>query len=516
MIRRLRSPSLFVTFAGAFLGVLVIAALLQGVALVTMGRSVMDRLARGRAEIQAREIALRLAEALEAEGDLASILDAYTPAGPGRGPVARGPEPLFFYRDATGKVTTPSRFPRRLAVWLGAFLEGEVGAEPPFGRRGREPRRPPPPDAPPGAEPPPGPDPRQRPRPEILARTPVTGPAGPAGEVVAVRFGLPPRFPGSAFGDRSMRLLFFVPLAVLVSALAGLLMFRHILRRIRELEKLAVRVADGNLNARVDDPGRDEIGRLGSALNVMTERLALAKATLEENDRQRRQLFADISHELATPLTSIRGYTETLLDKSVDISPGERRAYLQNVVDASQRVALLIEDLMELTRLEAGAVQMAKERLDWTALCRNTMNRFRSQFDDARVEIEWLGSEEPAWVMADGRRMEQVVDNLLVNALRYVPAGSSVTMGLEAVPHDSGLRYRLTVSDDGPGFPAEELEHVFDRFFRGRRAGATDGSGLGLAIVKEIVVSHGGEVRAHNREPTGAVIEVDLPAGSER
>jgi signal transduction histidine kinase len=344
----------------------------------------------------------------------------------------------------------------------------------------------------------------------------VTGPEGPAGEVFAVRFGLPPRFPGSAFGDRSTRLLFLVPLAVLISAFAGLLMFRLILRRIRELEKLAVRVADGDLSARVDEPGRDEIGRLGSALNVMTERLAVAKATLEQTDRQRRQLFADISHELATPLTSIRGYTETLLDESVEISPSERHAYLQNVVDASQRIALLIEDLMELTRLEAGAVQMAQERLDWTALCRNTLNRFRSQFEDAGVRIEWLGFEEPAWVMADGRRMEQVVDNLLVNALRYVPAGSGVKMELEAVPHDTGLRYRLTVSDDGPGFPQEELEHVFDRFFRGRRAGGTDGSGLGLAIVKEIVASHGGQVRAHNREPSGAVIEVDLPAGSDR
>jgi len=344
-----------------------------------------------------------------------------------------------------------------------------------------------------------------------LARFPVSPPAGDAGEILALRLGPAwslPRFPFGPFSG----LLLALPLAILLAAVAGLLLFRIILRRIRQLEVHAERIAAGDLQARVHDPGADEIGRLGAALNVMTERLAQARQDVESSDRQRRQLFADISHELATPLTAIRGYTETLLDPSMPVSPEERTHYLQSVAHASERLGFLVEDLLELTRFEAGAVQLSLEPLDWNALCRNTVQRFRPQFGKARLHIQWEGSSEAAWIRADGRRMEQVVDNLLANALRYVPSGGHVTLSLSTLFENDSPFHRLVVADDGPGFPPQELQHVFERFYRSERVGSTKGSGLGLAIVREIVRQHGGRVAAANRDGDGALVEVLLPA----
>ena len=315
-----------------------------------------------------------------------------------------------------------------------------------------------------------------------------------------------PRFPFWP-GSAGRPILLYLPVAVLVAGVAGLLLFRSFIRRLRALETLAARVADGDLDVRVPDPGPDEIGRLGERLNRMTERLAEARRRLEENDHQRRRLLADISHELATPLTSIKGYAQTLLDPAVPVSDRERGAYLADVVAESERMDALIADLFELTRLEAGAGELERERLDWTSLCRNTLDRFGKRFREAGLELRWAGSEAPAWVEADGRRLEEVLENLLVNTLRYVPAGGSVTVSLEP---GVGGHHRLSVIDDGPGVPAADLPFIFDRFYRADPARVTPGTGLGLAIVREIVLRHGGAIRAENREPRGVAVVIEL------
>ena len=287
-------------------------------------------------------------------------------------------------------------------------------------------------------------------------------------------------------------------------------MFRSVVRRVRTLETFATRVADGDLQARVEDPGADELGRLGSRLNSMAARLRSARQQELAADTQRRQLFADITHELATPLTSIRGYTETLLDSGDSLSADEQKQALQNVFADAKRMDRLLQDLLDLTRLEAGATKLERERIDWVALCRNTVERFQPRFMEAGLQVEWAGPLAEAWIDADGRRMEQVIENLLTNAIRYVPRGGKVVLSMQEFDdNDGGIRLRLT--DDGPGFPPEDLARVFHRFYRGRAASATPGTGLGLAIVREIVTRHGGQVRANNRQRGGAVLEVDLP-----
>jgi two-component system sensor histidine kinase BaeS len=251
----------------------------------------------------------------------------------------------------------------------------------------------------------------------------------------------------------------------------------------------------------------------------MTERLRQASDHVAATDRQRRQLFADITHELATPLTSIRANAETLLDPGVPLDAADRTRYVQGVLDESRRLDRLIRDLFDLARLEAGASTLERERLDWVALCRNTAERFRPRFDRAGLELRWRTSAPEAWIEADGRRMEQVLENLLGNALHYVPSGGHVEMAL-AERGTGQSRYRLEVSDDGPGLPEVELPRVFERFYRGadsRGTGTPDelgGTGLGLAIVREIVTRHGGSVDALARQPSGLCIRIEMPAAA--
>lgn len=527
MKRFFRSPSLFLTFAGAFLGVLIVGTVLQGYVVVRLVGSIRERLDRGNAEALVQTVAQEVADELTNADDpsIARVLDRHP---------SRADSLLLVYRDADGSVVLATHVRRRLAFATSRLLSGEPlpppePSVPPPGNRPRSgPRsgRPPPgsrfpPDFAPGDAPPRG---RAFARPRIVAMAPVHIAGETVGQIIALRRGRPlGALPSLARDSRGF--LLFLPLAILLAGAAGLLVFRILLGRLRKLEALTARVAEGDLDVRIPDPGADEIGRLGSALNRMTERLALAKRAVDETHRQRRQLFADISHELATPMTSIHGYAETLLNRDVSLSADEREAYLRHVLDASTRMGLLINDLLELTRLESGTIQLAKERINWTKLCMNTQQRFEPRYRDAGLQIGWSGPQEDAWILADGRRMEQVIDNLLVNALRYVPAGGRVSValaaadasgsepvGAAAAPTPAPPRHRLVVADDGPGFAPEEVGHVFDRFFRGRTGSVAEGSGLGLAIVKEIVRAHGGDVSARNGHASGAIVEVELPA----
>ena len=343
---------------------------------------------------------------------------------------------------------------------------------------------------------------------EILAKRPVQR----GGKVVGELFVIRPNFQrGGSWGFGSPTSLLFLPIAVIASAISGLIIVRLLTRRLRSIEHFAGRVAEGDLSARIGDTSGDEIGRIATRLDRMTERLAEARAQLEENELQRRRLFADITHELATPLTSIRGTAETMLNPEVSLSQEERTGYVRGVLEEARRLDRLTRDLFDLARLEAGASPLQMESLDWAALCRNTSDRFLPRFRAAGLTLRWRDSLDRAPVQADGHRLEQVLENLLGNALRYVPNGGTVELALG----QDADRFRLSVADDGPGVSPEDLPHVFERFYRapGAQTSGRDenGSGLGLAIVREIVERHGGAVRAESRAPHGLTIMVELP-----
>jgi signal transduction histidine kinase len=348
---------------------------------------------------------------------------------------------------------------------------------------------------------------------EVLARRALTRGNGAREELLIAR----PFFPQPGPSELAIRVtLLFLPIGLLASMVAGLVMLRLLVRRLRGLEALAARVTAGDLTVRVADASGDEIGRLAEQLDSMTASLGTARAQIEATGRQRRQLFANITHELATPLTSIRGYAETMLDPGVAVSDAERSRYLRGVLEESRRLDRLIHDLFDLARLEAGATPLELERLDWVALCRNTLQRFERRFADAKLRVRWEERVKEAWVHADGHRLEEVLENLLANALRYVPDGGSVDLWLDRAPGGAS-GFQLGASDDGPGVGPEDLPQVFDRFYRGagaRTSGASrdgGGSGLGLAIVREIIERHGGTVRAERREPHGLTILIEIP-----
>lgn len=301
--------------------------------------------------------------------------------------------------------------------------------------------------------------------------------------------------------------MIFLPVGFVVAAIAGLFLSRRIQRRLVRLEDLATRVEAGDLLARVERPGDDEIGRVADRLNAMTASLERARNELDASQEQRRRLLADITHDLATPLTSIRGYAETLLDESVRVDDADRARYLRDVLHAAERMDRLLTDLLDLARLESGVSALACEDLDLAELARNATERFRPLFQKEGRTLAWEGDAVEVVVNADGHRLEQVLDNLLGNALRHVPAGGRIGVAVAR----AGDRACLTVSDDGPGFTDDDLPRVFDRFHRGDRARSTPGSGLGLAIVREIARAHGGDARADNLDGGGARLTVTIP-----
>ncbi|HEU4334280.1 MAG TPA: HAMP domain-containing sensor histidine kinase [Candidatus Eisenbacteria bacterium] len=504
---RFGPASLFWKLTGSFLLVLVLAIALQALVVVAVIEPIARRAARDRADTllvsAAAEIAdlfarvpadLRAARPGRFDLQIALVLRAHR--------LEAGPLVLQF-RHANGRTVGTRAYP---PGWRGGrgMMEGRRGMDEFPGPGGGPPLDVPPPAEGGMAEPAPGARPVRL---QPLSRLAVVADGDTLGEVLALTaprrlFFLPANVPGA--------MLLFFPIAILIAGAAGLLTVRSLTGRLRALEVLAARVAEGDLSARVAKPAADEIGGLGEALNRMAERLAAARGRAAEDERRRAQLVADISHELATPMTSIRGYAETLLNSAMPLSETERADYLRNILDESRRLDLLIQDLFELNRMEAGALPLATERLDWAALCRNTLRRFEPRFEAAGLTLAWEGSDGEAWVVADGRRLEQVLDNLLVNALRYVPPPGRVTLaiGRGAAPST----WRLALSDDGPGIAAKDLPHVFERFYRADEARTSGGSGLGLAIVRQIVVQHGGSARAEPRAPRGTVFLVELPA----
>ncbi len=473
-----RARSLFWTLSGMFLLALVVGTFGQWLVADAVLRPLEGRDARARGVILVTSLANELATlpAMPSTPALEAILEQHRPElGP------RGGWLIFRGADGVDVSSPPGR--------------AEVLARPPSAT------------------------PRSGGRPritgfEVTARRTVTRPEGRVGELLAVR----PVFQRPILDEFALRTsLLFLPIGILAAMLAGMLMLRLLVRRLRGMEALAARVTEGDLSVRIADTSGDELGRLAGRLDRMTERLADARDQLVATESQRRQLFADITHELATPLTSIRGYAETLLDPGVPLSDEERTRYVRGVMQESRRLDRLIRDLFELARLEAGAAPLARERLDWSALCRNTVERFEPRFRGAGLHLTWRSTVSEAWIEADGHRLEEVLENLLANALRYVPAGGTVELTLERAPVIPA-RFRLSVVDDGPGGAAEELPRVFERFYRASEVrgegGSRDdgGSGLGLAIVREIVERHGGAIHASPGRPHGLAIHVELPA----
>jgi two-component system OmpR family sensor kinase len=269
-------------------------------------------------------------------------------------------------------------------------------------------------------------------------------------------------------------------------------------------------IAGGDLSHRVEatDP-RTEVGRLGISLNAMLDRLEHAFAEREASEERLRRFLADASHELRTPLASIRGYAE-LFRIGAARAPDDTEKAMRRIEEEAQRMGVLVEDLLMLTRLDE-VHDAEREPVDLAALTSDAVDDARATAPDREIDLE---VDDAVTVSGEPDRLRQVLANLLRNALVHTPAGTPVEVRVTRDAEGA----RLEVRDHGPGLPTDHPEHLFERFWRaeGGRERGRGGAGLGLAIVAAIVDGHGGHVAASNAPDGGALFVVVLPATGGR
>jgi signal transduction histidine kinase len=308
--------------------------------------------------------------------------------------------------------------------------------------------------------------------------------------------------PASLPPDLILQLVGAGAIAILLAGIAGGLLSRRIARPLERLAHAAGAVAGGDLDQNIPvDSDILELQSLGEAFNHMT-------ASLRGSDQAKNAFFADITHELRTPLTVINGTIETLEDGALDDIEG-RGPLLASMGRETRRLIRLVNDLLLLTRAEAGALNLKIEHLDLVELARVRCEVLSTLAAPRQITLR-LQAHGQAFIRGDADRMSQVLDNLLDNAIRHAPDGSAVTLNI----HRGKDEVMCAVTDQGPGIPAEHLPFIFERFYRvdSSRARHTGGSGLGLAIVHSLVTAQGGQISVDSLEGEGTSITFWLPA----
>ena len=303
---------------------------------------------------------------------------------------------------------------------------------------------------------------------------------------------------GRVFGLSSRGAAFWVPTATLLIAFLAATAFSRVFRRVgmpfRDVMDASERVADGDYTVRVAERGPPPVRGMAHAFNTMTERLG-------KHEQLRRNLMADVAHELRTPLTIIQGKLEGLLD---GVYPRDD-AQLTEVLGGLHLLSRLIEDLRTLALSEADALRLEKELTDVSELARDVIRAFASEAAAQQVTLKIETAVSLPLVMIDGVRIRQVLNNLLSNALRHTPAGGSIETSVKATDQAAIL---VEMHDTGSGMTQEEVERAFERFQKGP---GSPGSGLGLTIARNLVLAHGGEIRAVSHLGSGTTISFTLP-----
>lgn len=298
-------------------------------------------------------------------------------------------------------------------------------------------------------------------------------------------------------------------LFVVGTATMAFFVFRPVHRRLLTLQRAAESLGAGDSAARAHVTGGDEVAALAASFNRMADDLEARVRELRDADRVRRQLLADVSHELATPLTAIRGYLETLAMPEAIANAAARDRYLRIATDEARRLQDIIGDLLDVARIEGGGASLERAPVDVAALFRRAADRHEAVLSERAITMSTHVDAQAERVAGDARRLEQVVQNLVANAVRHTPRGGRIQLSAMR----DGAEVCLRVEDSGPGIPDDQLARIFERFARVNpaRDAASGGSGLGLAIVRAIVEAHGGRASAANAPGGGARFDVRLP-----
>ncbi len=289
-------------------------------------------------------------------------------------------------------------------------------------------------------------------------------------------------------------------LAVAAAVISSWAFSRRIVRPIRQMQQASQRIAEGRFSERVPVSGDDEIADLARSFNRMAEELA-------QVEERRRRLIGDVAQELRTPLTAIKGYMEALID---GVLPAEEETFTL-VHQEAGRLNRLVDDLQELSRIEAGAISLEPRPIRLGDVLETVHKRLQPQFEDKNLQLD-IQPADDLHLLADPDRLTQILTNLLTNALRYTPTGGRVWV----TARRTGAMVEICVADTGIGISAEALPHIFERFYRADPARSRqngEGSGIGLTVVRHLVEAQNGQVWAESEgEGKGSRFCVRLPA----
>ncbi len=288
-------------------------------------------------------------------------------------------------------------------------------------------------------------------------------------------------------------------LGIALAAVATLFLSRSMAVSIHSLATAARRIAGGDLSQRVTVKSKDEIGKLANDFNFMG-------AELERTDKLRRNLIADIAHELRTPLSNVRGYIEALYDGVIQVDDSSKKYMYDEVLLLTR----LVDDLHELALAESGEMKLSCEVNDIGEIADAAVKALQPKIIAKKLKVNLDVPEIPAYAMVDRGRIEQVLLNLLVNAINFTPEKGKITVSV----HKNTKEIEVSVTDTGIGIPPDELPYIFERFYRvdKSRARATGGSGLGLTIACRLIEAQGGKMKAESTLGTGSRFSFSLPA----
>jgi len=302
-------------------------------------------------------------------------------------------------------------------------------------------------------------------------------------------------------------------ISIVIASVIGYLLFRYITRRVYILSDAMEKFKKTDFTQPVALPERfdgrkgDEIDHLGLAFSQMSDRIIQQIKLLKHNDSSRRELIANVSHDLRTPLASMQGYLETLLLKNKSLSEKEKLEYIQTAYENSQRLQKLITELFELARLENNDTTLHFELFSMSELAQDVTQKFKLNAKNKNISLETKIPEVPAFVSADISLIQRVLENLLDNAIKYTPQGGEVEIVLNVGENSIAT----VIKDSGQGISEQEAKHIFERFYRIEKHRDQDGSGLGLAIVKRIMQLHNSSIFVSPAKNNGTEFSFDLP-----
>lgn len=313
----------------------------------------------------------------------------------------------------------------------------------------------------------------------------------------------------SYFLQTSMKIFVII---LLVTGIAGLIIFAFLTRPLRHMTTIIGQFERGNLDKRVPIDSDDEIGRLAQSFNAMADKIQENVKELKKTDQLRRELIANVSHDLRSPLASIQGYLETILLKESSLSDQKRKEYLEIILKNTHGLRQLVEELFELSKLDTRQVQPNIEEFSISDLVQDVALKFEPQADQKGIDLVAECPTGIPLVEGDIALIERVLSNLIENSIQYSEQGDSVRIQLS----QSDSSVKICVKDTGPGISEEDLPHIFDRFYRAEksRSKQSGGTGLGLAIAKKIMELHDQEMSVQSQDSSGALFSFHLPAAS--